>query len=147
METSELRGADRGGLVRSVIMSYGDGHHAAPRGSALLVDTRVLRNPPEDPAVRERMIHSNGMVGEVRDYVLATPGASRLVERSVEQLLALLDVPPRSGEQPLRVDVHVVCGGGRHRSVAVAEAIGARARAAGVGCEVEHLHVERPILT
>jgi RNase adaptor protein for sRNA GlmZ degradation len=45
-----------------------------------------------------------------------------------------------------RVDVHVVCGGGRHRSVAVAEEIAVYLRAAGIGCEVEHRHIDRPIL-
>ncbi|MFB6772819.1 hypothetical protein [Streptomyces sp. NPDC056337] len=40
----------------------------------------------------------------------------------------------------------VVCGGGRHRSVAVAEEIAVHLRAAGIGCEVEHRHIHRPIL-
>jgi hypothetical protein len=43
-----------------------------------------------------------------------------------------------SGSGP-RVDVHVVCGGGRHR-FAVAEEIALYLRAAGIGCEVEHRH-------
>ncbi|MFC1435984.1 hypothetical protein ACEZDB_35665 [Streptacidiphilus sp. N1-3] len=61
------------GLIRTVIISYGDGHHDAPRGDALRVDCRPLRNPPEDPAVRDRMLR--------------------------------------------RVDLHVLCGGGRHSPV------------------------------
>ncbi|MFJ9690412.1 hypothetical protein ACIRRX_32585 [Streptomyces bacillaris] len=40
----------------------------------------------------------------------------------------------------------MVCGGGRHRSVATAAEIGAALRAAGVGCEIEHRHIIRPIL-
>lgn len=73
---------------------------------------------------------------------MATPGAERLVARSVERALALLQLAERGA----RVDVHVACGGGRHRSVVVAEEIGARLDAASVGCEVEHRHIDRPIL-
>lgn len=32
-----------------------------PWGNALRVDARPLRNPPEDPAVRARMLHANGL--------------------------------------------------------------------------------------
>ncbi|MFJ9186437.1 MULTISPECIES: hypothetical protein [Streptomyces] len=48
-------------LIRTVVASYGDGHHGAPRGDALRIDARSLRNPPSDPAVRERMLHSTGL--------------------------------------------------------------------------------------
>ncbi|GAA3372271.1 hypothetical protein GCM10017744_103130 [Streptomyces antimycoticus] len=136
--------------VQSVITSYGDGHHDAPRGTALLVDTRVLRNPPEDPEVRERMLHKTGLDPEVRQYVMATPGAKELVEQNAEKARILLETDTlrrwAGSPQRYRVDIHVVCGGGRHRSVAVAEEIGAWLRAAGIGCEVEHRHIDRPIL-
>ncbi|MFD8851567.1 hypothetical protein [Streptomyces sp. NPDC059604] len=135
---------------QSVITSYGAGHHDDPPGNALVVDTRPLRNPPEDPEVRERMLHSNGLDPEVRRYVMATPGAKRLVAQTAEKvrILAQRDNLRQwtGGPQQYRVDVHVVCGGGRHRSVAVAEEIAAYLRAAGIGCEVEHRHIDRPIL-
>lgn len=87
------------------------------------------------------MLHSTGLDPRVRDYVLATTGADRLIERSLNRALALLAVPDH-----LRVDIHVLCGGGRHRSVAVAEEIAARLRAVGYGVETEHRHIDRPIL-
>ncbi|MFE9250846.1 hypothetical protein [Streptomyces sp. NPDC007088] len=128
-------------LVRTVITSYGDGHHDAPRGGALRVDVRQLRNPPDDPAVRAWMLHSTGLDPQVRDYVLATAGAERLIERSINRALALLAVPDH-----LRADIHVLCVGGRHRSVAVAEELAARLRTVGYGVETEHRHIDRPIL-
>ncbi|WP_331733110.1 hypothetical protein OG495_37170 (plasmid) [Streptomyces longwoodensis] len=138
------------GQVQSVITSYGAGHHDDPGGNALVVDTRPLRNPPEDPQVRERMLHSTGLDPEVRRYVMATPGARELVARSAEQVRILLQRDNlrqwTGGPQQYRVDVHVVCGGGRHRSVAVAEEIAVHLRAAGIGCAVEHRHIDRPIL-
>ncbi|MFI0742801.1 hypothetical protein ACH4PU_32670 [Streptomyces sp. NPDC021100] len=133
-------------LIQSVITSYGEGHHDAPHGSALLVDTRPLRNPPDDPAVRETMMQFTGLDPEVARYVMATPGAEQLVADAAARALALLRAPGRPGARHFRVDLHVRCGGGRHRSVAVAEEIGRRLRAAGVGCEVEHRHIDRPVL-
>ncbi len=44
-----LRPSPSSDLVQTVIVSYGDGHHDAPRGDALRIDTRPLRNPPNDP--------------------------------------------------------------------------------------------------
>ncbi|MFG2211981.1 hypothetical protein [Streptomyces sp. NPDC048638] len=129
-------------LIQSVIISYGDGHRDAPRGDALRVDARPLRNPPQDPAVRDRLLHSNGLDPEVRAYVLTSPGAERLIERSTRRALALLG----QASDGRRVDVHVVCGGGRHRSVAVAEELAERLRTAGYGVETEHPHITRPIL-
>lgn len=142
MPPNDLHTQPTPALIRTVITSYGDGHNDAPEGDALRVDTRTLRNPPEDPAVRERMLHSNGLDPEVRDYVLTTPGAQQLITRHAGRALALL-AQPTDGH---RIDIHVLCGGGRHRSVAVAEELAARIRAAGHGCEVEHRHINRPIL-
>lgn len=142
MPPADLYALPSPALIRTVITSYGDGHQDAPRGSALCVDARPLRNPPEDPAVRARMLLANGLDTHVRDYVLATPGAGRLIERSFNRALALLALP-----DPHRVDIHVLCGGGRHRSVVVAEELAALIRAAGYGLETEHRHIDRPILT
>lgn len=36
--------------------------------------------------------------------------------------------------------------GGRHRSVALADAIAARINTSGIGVEVEHLDIDQPIL-
>ncbi|MFD8440628.1 hypothetical protein ACFV2I_36965 [Streptomyces microflavus] len=122
---------------------YGDGHHDAPRGDALRIDTRPLRNPPSDPAVRERMLHSTGLDPHVQAYVRATPGFERIVQRGLDHALPLLALPGRR----FRVDIHVTCGGRRHRSVVVANELAARLQAAGIGVETEHRHVDRPILT
>ncbi|MCQ1577221.1 RapZ C-terminal domain-containing protein [Streptomyces parvus] len=141
MPLTALRTQPTAALIRTVITSYGDGHHDAPLGSALRVDARPLRNPPEDPAVREQMLRTNGLDPHVRDYVLATPGAERLIERSFRRALALLALSDQH-----RVDMHVLCGGGRHRSVVVAEELAARLQAVGYGVETEHRHIDRPVL-
>ncbi|MEV7897921.1 RNase adapter RapZ, partial [Streptomyces cyaneofuscatus] len=99
--------------------------------------------PPSDPVVRERMLHATGLDPHVQAYVRATPGFERIVQHGLDNALALLDLPGRR----FRVDVHVTCGGGRHRSVVVAEELAARLQAAGIGAETEHRHIDRPVLT
>ncbi|MFB9558623.1 RapZ C-terminal domain-containing protein [Streptomyces roseoviridis] len=145
----DLSGLYPHSYVQCVITSFGENHTDIPPGSALLVDTRVLRNPPDDPAVRDRMLQANGLDPEVRRYVMNTPGARDLVRMRAEQALILLDrasISRWSTRTMLRrVDIHVMCGGGRHRSVAIAEEIGAYLRAAGIGVEVDHRHIDRPI--
>ncbi|MFD8469093.1 hypothetical protein ACFV10_28795, partial [Streptomyces cyaneofuscatus] len=76
--------------ISTVITSYGTGHNDPPRGEALLVDTRSLRNPPDDPTVRDRMLHSNGLDPEVRRYVMNTPGATTIAKRNATKALLLL---------------------------------------------------------
>lgn len=131
--------------IRTVITSYGENHHDTPptNGRTILIDTRTLRNPPEDPAVRAAMLNSNGLDPTVRRYVMTTPGARRLVDEAVADITYFMKTwgDPRFQ----RLDVHVMCGGGRHRSVAVAEEIAAGLRAAGIGVEVEHPHIDKPI--
>lgn len=129
--------------IRTVVTSFGENHVDIPTGNALIVDTRTLRNPPDDPAVRARMMQSNGLNPEVRRYVMATNGARQLVDDTVQKVTILTRHwgDPRA----IRIDVHVMCGGGRHRSVAVAEEIAVGLRAAGVGVEVEHPHINKPI--
>lgn len=76
--------------LQTVITSYGENHADTPTGNALHVDTRILRNPPEDPAVRARMMESNGLDPDVRHYVMSTPGARHLVDQAVTKARFLL---------------------------------------------------------
>lgn len=132
--------ADR--RVQSVITSYGQHHQDPPDGDALLVDTAPLRNPPTAD-----LLHATGLDPRVRRYVMATPGARRLVARTAEKVRILLEpdtLRQWAGPQLYRVDVHVRCQYGRHRSVVVAEEVAVHLRAAGIGVQVEHRHIDRP---
>lgn len=122
------------------IVSYGTLHQDPPPGDALLVDlTRLLRNPHADPAMREL----TGRDAVVRDHVLATLGATDVVDSVVARVEALLTYHQPRGED---VRVHVQCKGGRHRSVAVADAAGAALHARGHQVAVEHRHVDLPVV-
>jgi RNase adaptor protein for sRNA GlmZ degradation len=133
-------------LIRVVIDTFGVLHGPAPTGDALTVDLRDrLRNPPDDPAVRDRMVQQTGLDEEVRDYVLATPGADQVVENTVERTLVQLNGYADARHQLVRL--HIFCQGGRHRSVAIAEEVAARLRAQGVGTETTHRDINKPVVT
>jgi RNase adapter protein RapZ len=113
------------------ITTYGVLHGPAPRGDAVTVD---LRNPHDDPAMRYR----TGLDADVRDHVLGTPGADQVITDTVGRILAVHAWAQARG---LGCAAHIYCRGGRHRSVAVAEAVVARLR--GLGFEVEVVHRDR----
>lgn len=133
-------------ILQVVIATYGVLHREAPGDEvALAVNlTTALRNPPEDPAVRERMVQLNGLDSEVRTYVLDTPGALAIVGRVADQLRTLVE---HWGNPTGRiVHAHVYCKGGRHRSVVVAEEVATWLRSAGYGVEVDHLDITKPVV-
>ncbi|MGK4586197.1 RapZ C-terminal domain-containing protein [Kitasatospora sp. HPMI-4] len=127
--------------TRVEITSYGVLHQDPPAGDALTLDlTTALRNPPEDPAVREVMIASTGLDQVVYDYVLATPGAVEIAERTALRVLAQAAALPG---QP--VALHVYCRGGRHRSVTLARRVGELCEALGAAVSVTHRHAHLPV--
>ncbi|MGW2181225.1 RapZ C-terminal domain-containing protein [Streptomyces sp. NPDC001732] len=141
MQTTHLDGP---GPVRAVIRSIGARHDGAHQliTDGLYLDLRkALRNPADDPAMR----HRTGLDPDVYAHVLSTPGARELVARTAVQLRALADETPRGR----LVRLTTACQGGRHRSVAVAEAVAQRLWAAWggeYGVEVEHHHIDHPVL-
>lgn len=114
-------------------------------GDGLTVNlTTALRNPPDDPAARERMLQLNGLDAEVRAYVLDTPGALEIVGRTADHLRTLVDGYGNPTGRLVRGFFH--CRGGRHRSVAIAEEVAIWLRAGGYGVEVDHLDITKPVV-
>jgi RNase adapter protein RapZ len=103
-----------------------------PRDADLVFDMRFLRNPHWDPALKP----GTGLDPAVAAYVAADPAYEPAVSR-IEDLLLLL-LPRYAAEGKAYVSVAIGCTGGRHRSVHVAERIGARLRAAGFSPTVVH---------
>ncbi|WP_333732573.1 RapZ C-terminal domain-containing protein [Streptomyces sp. IBSBF 3010] len=141
MKTTTLEGR---GFVTAVIRSIGARHDGAHDlvTDGLYVDLRrALRNPADDPTMRYR----TGLDDDVYEHVLNTPGACDLINRTAVQLHLLVDEVPVGRVARLTV----ACQGGRHRSVAVAEAVGRRVWAAmggDYGVEIEHHHIDHPVL-
>ncbi|MFI8510496.1 hypothetical protein ACIGHB_05120 [Streptomyces sp. NPDC085460] len=128
-------------MASILISSYGTGHNDPPPAAApVMVDTTTLHNPPDDPAVRATLTQLTGLHPDVAAYVLATPGAHGLLDS------ALADTERRAERGEQRIEVHVHCYGGRHRSVVIAETLAIALHAHGHHVDVTHRHIDRRIL-
>jgi UPF0042 nucleotide-binding protein len=94
--------------------------HGPPRGEDLALDVRFLPNPHYVPELRELTGRDPGVV----EYVARDGRLEELYER----LHALLDflLPQYIAEGRAHLVIAIGCTGGRHRSVAIAEHLGAR---------------------
>ncbi|MFD9819398.1 RapZ C-terminal domain-containing protein [Streptomyces violascens] len=91
------------------------------------------------------MRYRTGLDPDVRDHVLTTPGANTEISAIVDSTAALLRGYADSRHK--LVHVAVACRGGRHRSVAIAEIAAEYLRAEEeIGVEVEHVHIDRPVI-
>ncbi|MEU8760913.1 RNase adapter RapZ [Streptomyces sp. NPDC048659] len=123
------------------IVSYGTGHHDKPAAySPVVIDTTTLHNPPDDPAVRATLTQLTGLHPDVAAYVLATPGADKLIATALRRIEHRIATGYRV------IHVHVHCYGGRHRSVAIAEHLAADLRLTEDDVRITHRHIARPIL-
>ena len=122
--------------LQASVVSFGY-KYGTPRDADLVLDVRFLPNPHWVPALRPLP----GTDQRVRDYVHEQPEYDPFIER----LRALLDVtvPGYVREGKSYLTVAVGCTGGHHRSVVVAEALGAYFREHGFPVVVVHRDVER----
>jgi UPF0042 nucleotide-binding protein len=98
----------------------------------LLFDARFLPNPHWQPALRPL----TGLDGSVRDYVFSFEEADIFLSK-VSDLLDFV-IPQYESEGKAYLTIGVGCTGGRHRSVAIAEAIGHHLRTEGRDVTVHH---------
>jgi len=109
-----------------------------PLEADLVFDSRFLRNPYYIEELRER----TGLTPQVRDYVLAQPGAARFLEL-VEEFLDF-SIPAFQAEGKSRLTLAIGCTGGQHRSIVLVEELAAWLRTSGHGPEaVFHRELER----
>ncbi|MEO6223658.1 MAG: RNase adapter RapZ [Vicinamibacterales bacterium] len=104
-----------------------------PSDADLMFDVRFLKNPHFVPALRPL----TGLNSRVSKYVLKEPAARRFMELTTTLLRFLL--PQYIAEGKAYLTIAIGCTGGRHRSVAISEAL-ARAlrRTRGVQLRVRH---------
>lgn len=129
-----LEFSDRAGeglpLVVSLV-SFGF-KHGAPYGLDLLFDVRFLSNPHFVEGLREQ----TGLDEPVLDYLEERSDFRETVER-ISHLLAYL-LPRYRRENRSYVTIGIGCTGGRHRSVAMAEALRDALEGAGWSLRVSH---------
>jgi UPF0042 nucleotide-binding protein len=132
--------ADLSEQSQVAITSFGYGHGPASQADLTIDARRHLRNPHADPAIR----YLTGLDPAVRYHVLTTPGARSVVRIAVTFATNLL--VDTAAQQFRLVTIAVGCVGGRHRSVAMAEAVTAGLRAHSIAVEVEHRDIHRPVI-
>jgi UPF0042 nucleotide-binding protein len=111
--------------------------HGLPLDVDMVVDCRFLPNPHWVDELRPL----TGLDTPVRDYVLGQEDTTAFLERLEALLEPLLPAYEREGKAYLTVAFG--CTGGRHRSVAIAERVGAWLRDQGLSPRVVHRDVAR----
>jgi RNase adapter protein RapZ len=111
--------------------------HGMPIDADIVMDVRFLPNPHWDDVLRPL----TGFDQRVRDFVLERPQASEFVDRFEQLLAGLLPAYQQEGKSYLTIAIG--CTGGRHRSVAVAEAVATRLRARGFEVRTGHRDLSR----
>lgn len=104
------------GTLRLVLQSFGF-RNGVPSEADLVIDARFLDNPHE----REDLRPLSGLHEPVSQYVLEQADAQTLLEH-IESLVRF--VAPRSAKEGRSyLTVAIGCTGGKHRSVAIVEAL------------------------
>ncbi|HXU97966.1 MAG TPA: RNase adapter RapZ [Jiangellaceae bacterium] len=122
--------------LQTIVVSFGY-KYGIPVDADVVADMRFLPNPHWVPHLRPQ----TGRDEQVSDYVLGQPGAAEFLDRYAELLGSMADGYLREGKR--FVTVGVGCTGGKHRSVAMSEALATRLRERGVDTIVVHRDLGR----
>jgi UPF0042 nucleotide-binding protein len=114
--------------------AYGQG---IPRAADLVFDVRFLRNPHYLENLRDK----TGEDAEVGAYIEGDPGYADFFRRLADFLEPLL--PRYRAEGKSYLTIAVGCTGGRHRSVYIAEKLGAWLAGHGYRAAIRHRELER----
>jgi UPF0042 nucleotide-binding protein len=144
LNTNQLRSrvlkafGDEGGAssMLTSVVSFGY-KYGLPLDVDVVFDCRFLPNP----FWIEELRPFSGLDGPVRDYVLSQPETKDFLEKVDGLLTGILPSFVREGKSYLTIALG--CTGGRHRSVALAEALAARFGEHGHPVSVFHRDVER----
>ena len=117
-------------------MSFGY-KYGLPSDVDLVIDCRFLPNP----YWVEQLRPLSGLDPEVHDYLFGLE-RDRPVPRPAAALLELL-LPRYRDEGKAYLTIALGCTGGRHRSVALAEALAARLEALGTDARITHRDIDR----
>jgi UPF0042 nucleotide-binding protein len=117
--------------LQVTVLSFGF-KHGLPVECDLVFDVRFLPNPYFVGELRDL----TGVDPDVADYVLGFPETSRFISLFHEMAEFVLPLYKREGKSYLTIGIG--CTGGRHRSIAVSEAIVERLAGRGWNVRVRH---------
>ncbi|HEY9495216.1 MAG TPA: RNase adapter RapZ [Intrasporangium sp.] len=110
---------DREVQLRIAVMSFGF-KYGLPLDADVVLDMRFLPNPYWVPELKPL----NGQDEAVAEFVMQQAGAEEFLDRASDLLETMIEGYIREGRR--YVTVAIGCTGGKHRSVATAEALSAR---------------------
>jgi UPF0042 nucleotide-binding protein len=111
--------------------------YGLPPESDLVLDVRFLPNPYFVPELKQY----SGLEPQVRDFVLGQDATREFLERFRGLLDFLIPGFEREGKSYLTISIG--CTGGRHRSVAITQALGDYLCAGKIACRVSHRDIDR----
>lgn len=128
-------GSDDSAFVVEV-QSFGF-RYGLPLESSIVMDVRFLPNPFFVPVLKT----GSGLDDDVRDYVLDTPQTAAFMD----YFFPLLDmlVPAHRQEGKAYLTISIGCTGGRHRSVAIAEATAIHLKQLCQTVRITHRDIEK----
>ena len=129
-------GTESGGVFEVIVQSFGF-KYGIPPESDLVFDVRFLPNPYYEMTLREK----NGTDPDVRDYVFQGGTADALMGHLTTMIDFLL--PRYIAEGKSNVIISIGCTGGKHRSVAIAEALSQHLRGHDYGVVTMHRDYQR----
>jgi UPF0042 nucleotide-binding protein len=111
--------------------------YGIPPESDLVIDVRFLPNPHFVPELQGQ----TGLDPLVSDYVISQPACREFLQHLQEMLRFLLPHYHREGKSYLTISIG--CTGGRHRSVAIVEAVRPTLAGEGVALKTIHRDIEK----
>lgn len=118
-------------------ISFGFKHGTAMEAD-LVFDVRCLPNPFYEPSLRDR----TGLEQPVRDYIFQAPESRELLERLYELVDFLYPLYQKEGKR--RLVIAMGCTGGKHRSVAFAQAMAEHLEKRSIPVLVNHRDKDKP---
>jgi UPF0042 nucleotide-binding protein len=118
--------------VQSFGFKYG-----VPLESSIVMDVRFLPNPFFIPGLKE----GSGLDDAVRDYVIDNVVTAQFLDYFFPLLDMLLPAHRQEGKSYLTISIG--CTGGRHRSVAIAEATGMHLQGSWPSVRIIHRDIEK----
>lgn len=123
-------------LVQSFGFKYG-----IPMDCDNVLDVRFIPNPYYIPELKAFC----GLDRQVRDYVFSFPETNEFMSKTLD--LFLLAIPFYIREGKVRLNIGIGCTGGRHRSVAMAEALAKELSDKGFHVAIDHRDLENDAKT
>jgi UPF0042 nucleotide-binding protein len=119
-----------------LLVSFGF-KHGVPADLDTVFDARCFPNPHYNPLLRPL----TGIDAPVSEFVLSDVRVGQFIDKTQDLMNFLIPLYRNEGKRYFGVGVG--CTGGKHRSVAIVEALGKRLRNVIPNLKIEHRHIDR----